>query len=403
MKQDKPSSSKIAPRTNLRSNELEHLRQEILIITESIMKLAKSRQEIATRVAEVKSLGGLQVEDLEVEKKLKEHVSEYVAKIGLDKRIALEIIDILLDASKIAQRRRIFEQRIISFLREYKIGSISIVGAGKMGGWFASYFRALGRKVILLDRRISFAKKRAEELGCEFANDIHTIARQSGLIFVAVPMSRTSQEIRRLQETLDRAGTKYRCKAIIETSSVKSEVLRRSFKRSKVPIISIHPLFGESAPHFAKNTIAVIKSGETQKHSFSLAFVKHLFPQFNIFEIRAEAHDKQMALMLSLPHTLALAFGDVSTRNSTLINNKRMVTPSYSAMKDFASKVFSENPDVYYEIQSMNKFTPKVLQKLGVSIAMLSRYFEQGERLKFKKLFYETKRKIGTNHNHNLG
>lgn len=381
--------------SSMESKDLEHLRQEISTATDSILKLAKRRQDLATRVAQIKSSQGLPIEDLMVEGRLKEHVSEYTQKIGLDKKLALEIIQVLLDASKTAQRKKIFEDRILSFLDSNKLQTISILGAGRMGGWFAGYFKSLGRKVILFDRRISFAKKRAKELGCEFANDIHTLAEESDLVLVAIPISKTSDEIRRLQDALTRKGQENRCKVIIEISSIKTKVLRPSFI-SKVPIISIHPLFGESARYYANNTVAVIISRESKKDRLSLDFTKHLFPQFQVLGLRAEAHDKQMALMLSLPHILALAFGNVAARKSSFISDKRIVSPSYTTMKQFAAKALSEDSDVYYEIQSINKFTPLVLQQLEVSIETLRKYLEHGERRKFKKFFDATGIKIRT-------
>jgi prephenate dehydrogenase/chorismate mutase len=394
MKQTKlVSKAKIRGKSN--SKELEHLRKEISLTTESIMKLVKRRQDLATKVAQIKSSSDLPIENLAVEKKLKEEVSKYASNIELDGRLAVEILDVLLSASKIAQRKIMFEKKIISFLRENKIKVVSIIGVGRMGRWFANYFKILGRKVVLFDARADFAKNLAKELGCDFAIDIRKIATQSDLIFVAVPISKTRHTIDRLQDTLRKSNTRNHCKAIIEISSIKAEVLEHNFKGSQVPIISIHPLFGPSATQFGSNeTIALVKQERSRNRGFASGLVKHLFPQFKVIEIQAKAHDKQMALMLSLPHTLALAFADVITRNSNLIKDKSAVTTSYSTLREFASKALAENPDVYYEIQSMNKFTPQVLKALGISVATLSLYLERGERLKFRKLFDLTRRKI---------
>jgi prephenate dehydrogenase/chorismate mutase len=390
--------SRNTSRPKLHSQELARLRQEILSVTESIMKLMKKRQDLAIRVAEIKGSSYLPIENLEIEKRLKEKLSEFASEIGLDASLAMDMADVLLSHSKTAQRRKMFGDSIISFLRKNEIKTISIIGAGRMGGWFAGYFKTLGTKVILFDRKVSFAKSRAKELGCEFAKDLHTIAERSDLIFVAVPIGETNHEIARLQQILAANEEEGRCNSIIEVSSVKTGIMKtQSFKEPKVPVIPIHPLFGPTAPHFDPNTIVVAKSKELNKDDLDFSLVRHLFPQFKIFAIRAEAHDKQMALMLSLPHALALAFGDVIARNSNFIENKEALTPSYSTLKEFTSKVFSENPDVYYEIQTLNNFTLRALKELGISIDKLSRYVKDEKKPKFEKFFEITKRKLGDN------
>jgi chorismate mutase len=383
------------------SMELEHLRQEMLAVTLSILKLAKKRQQLALKIAEIKSSSGLAVEDLKVEEKLKERLSKYASELGLDESLEAELADLLISHSKIAQRKKIFRNSIISYLERNKIETISIIGAGRMGSWFAGYFRAFGTKVILFDKRVGFARSRAKELEISFGEDLRTIVRLSDLIFIAVPISETRRVIEKLEE-ISKTTTmeSNHCKAIIEISSIKAETQRRNFNVEKIPLISIHPLFGSSALHFDPNTILVLGSQEKkekgERSNFALQFVKGLFPQMQVLEMSAQAHDRQMALMLSLPHALALAFGHVINKKPGLISNKKVVTPSYFILREFASKVLSENPDVYYEIESMNKFTFEVLQELIASITTLLHYFERGAggKLEFKNLFEGIKVKM---------
>jgi chorismate mutase/prephenate dehydrogenase len=372
------------------SKDLESLRDETLLVTKAIVKLVKKRQDLATKIAQIKNSTDIPIENLEVERKLKQNLIEYASKIRLDEDLALKIADLLLEASKIEQRREVYGKRIISFLEENGIESISIVGAGRMGGWFACYFKALGKEVILYDRNISLAKRNAKRIRCKSLNNIEEIATKSDLIVVAIPISETPQVIKSLEGILGRSKEEGHCRAIIEVSSVKTRIAAQKLGRFQVPVVSIHPLFGPSSQHFGSNSILVIRSGRSKNGKFfdKLSFVKHLFPQFGVFEIKSEDHDMQMALMLSLPHAMALAFGDVVTHNSsTFIKNKVALTSSYSALRNFAAKVLSENPDVYYEIQSMNKFTQKAIKALGISTRKLSRYFNKGNRYEFKRFF----------------
>jgi prephenate dehydrogenase len=337
-------------------------------------------------VGEIKLANRLQIHNAEVEKRLGTMVERYAETIGLDKELASRITDVLVDFSKKSQREQVYRSKITSFLRKNKIETVSVIGAGRMGGWFAKYFKQLGIEVTLIDTNTKLARKRAKELGCSFARDI--AAAKSDLVLLAIPISQTFDEIESLQRTTDSK----QCRAIIEISSVKGKGLDQiSSRDSRIPVISIHPLFGSSAEPFGKNSLVVIQT--TRNDGAMRNFVMNLFPQFEFAFLNAKAHDKQMALMLSLPHVLALAFADVISRDSKLIGAP-LTTPSYAALQELAAKVFSENSRVYFEIETRNEFTTRVLRHLKQSIRLLSSYFEKGSEPEFTKFFETRKAKI---------
>jgi chorismate mutase len=385
-------SSDVLSKAKSDSKELEHLREQISLVTNSVLKLVKSRQDLARKVARIKASRGLPIEDARIEERLKQKVTKYSSKLGLDNELALDLLEVLLNASKTIQRKQVFREKISSFLRSNKIRTISIVGSGRMGGWFAGYFKSFGTNVILFDKRKSFAKKRAHALGYSNASSIIELVEKSDLIVVAVPISRTREQIRKVQEAFKKRAEN-RCKAIIEVSSIKTPVLS-GLEKSIVPLISMHPLFGPSAHHYGKNTMAVIKLGHSQTDRFALNLVRQLFPQFEVLGMGAEAHDKQMAAMLSLPHSLVLAFGEVLARNRSFIGNKGIATASYNTMKEFTAKTLSENPEIYYEISSLNEFTPKVLQELEVSISKLSKALEHGDSKAYLSIWEKQRRSL---------
>lgn len=377
---------------NLAQSELEHARKQISDLTLSIIRAIKERQDLARKVARIKDAYQLPIENLNVEKKIKTNVEEYATKIGLEKNPALQVAEILISSSKIAQRKEIFSKKIIPFLEKREIEKVSVFGAGRMGGWFAHYFKALGREVFLYDKNVNFSMRRATELGCKFVRDFRSALR-SDLILVAVPIAQTNTEIRRIQHFSKEMA---KCKAIIEISSVK-EGVSQGLEQRKIPVVSIHPLFGASASEFAQNSMALVgRGGSNKDDDFAFQLVKGIFPQYDIVRSDAEEHDKQMALMLSLPHALALIFAEVLAENASLAGQCKFDTPSFSAMKEIATKVLSESSDVYYEIQSANKFTTLVLKQLDASVKKLSNYIEQEDRLKFKKLFDASAKVIKT-------
>jgi len=378
--------------------ELALLREEVSFVTDSILKLVKKRQDLARKIAKVKAKRGLPIEDAFVEKTLKEDVKKQASRLGLDSKIALELLEILLDASKTVQRKELYEGRISSFLRSNKIWTVSVIGSGRMGGWFAGYFKSFGINVILFDKRKNVAKKLARTLHCSFSDSINLLIEKSDLIVVAVPISKTREQIENLQKVFEKKEGQVRCKAIVEVSSIKTAVLQAGFEHLRVPLISIHPLFGASSQYYGKNTVAMIKlGGSPERDRYAVYFAKHLFPQFEVLAVGAEKHDEQMALKLTLPHSLALAFADVIARNAGgwIREKKGITTSSYNTMREFAMKVLSENPAIYFEISSSNKFAPKVLRELQMSISELSKALEHASMGDYLSLWERNRRSLG--------
>ncbi|MHB1908031.1 MAG: prephenate dehydrogenase/arogenate dehydrogenase family protein [Nitrososphaerales archaeon] len=352
-------------------------------ITKSILSLVKTRQDLARNIGKIKESMGTPIENVEVEEKLRQHVRSHSSLVGLEDKLALALTDVLIESSKEVQREQIFYRKIASFLRKRKIERILIVGAGRMGGWFASYFRSVGLEVILFDKDENIARKRAQELYCKHGTSIESTANESDLIIVAVPISETNREVSRLEKVLGNSSPQ----AIIEVSSIKQPI--RNYKKVAVPIVSIHPLFGASSEHYEPNTVVLIQDNKRKSNrDFELA--SGIFPHFKILQMSSKEHDKQMAFMLSLPHILALSFAKVISRNRFQLNDQ-MQTPSFFALSQLAANVFEENPEVYYEIQSSNEFTPKVLRELVKAIQKLSLCVEQKDRSAFKKFVKSSK------------
>jgi prephenate dehydrogenase/chorismate mutase len=338
--------------------------------TESIVRLAKARQEIARDIARIKIRQGLPVENVRVERILKQRVNELAEEINLDRALASEILDVLLYGSKVAQRSVKYSKRIRAFLDKQGINSVSIVGAGRMGGWFGNYFKCLGAHVVFFDSDTSAAKRKSEELGCEYTESLSETG-EADLIIVAVPINSTGSEIAKLGNIIQMKVK--RPKAIIEIASVKRG-LANAKNSSPVPVVSLHPLFGASADRFGKNAMIVIQSRNKKKENrFAARLTSGIFPQYTIIPLDARAHDKEMALQLSLPHALAIVFANLAASKKSPWSGK-MGTPSYRTMIQFSGKVLAENPDVYYEIQSANQSTMPVLREFSQHLKQLTNY-----------------------------
>ena len=83
---------------------LDELREEIRKITVDMLRLAGKRLSLAKRIGEIKRQKGLPMEDLKAEKELKHLVLEKCRVYGVDERLGLKLLNLLIDEAKRAQR-----------------------------------------------------------------------------------------------------------------------------------------------------------------------------------------------------------------------------------------------------------------------------------------------------------
>ena len=230
-----------------------------------------------------------------------------------------------------------------------------IGGAGRMGRWFARYFKSRNHVVILSDIEEE-ARIIAEEEGFLFAKSNLDAVKDAGLIVISVSIESTPNVIKEIEQDLIKGAI------VTEISSVKGHVMEAlvSLAQKDVTALSIHPLFGSGARTLKGKRVAVIPVKDSKKE---VNLVQKLFPEAIINVISAEEHDRIMALTLSLPHFLNMIFA--STLSNEDINNlRRFAGPSFTLQLILAESMLTEKPNIYASIQIMNKHTYQYLEKL---------------------------------------
>ena len=354
-------------------------------VTRSILDLVSARQNLAQLIAQVKESSGAEVENHSVEERLSSEMIAYARSIGLDEHLANMIVLELIKYSKIAQRKKIYLNSIRTHLRTDKIKTVTIFGAGRMGGWFASYFIEAGAKVLLFDSHRRLSRSKARELGCEYAGSFEEAAR-ADLVLIAVPIKATPREVRRLVRfSKENPNRKVR---ILEISSIKSEMENAGLiQENKLPknvaLHSIHPLFGPTADPFSVNSLIQI--------GIKSPFVHGIFPQYQIFHMSVRNHDQLMSTMLTIPHAHALSFANlVVKRKKTIPEN--IGSPSFDHLLELSNKTLKENRDVYYEIQATNPYADRAITDTMGSIRKIRSLLR--DKKAFRKFFDETGRAL---------
>ena len=178
--------------------ELARLRVHIEDVTKSIIDLISAREKLSTEVARIKRKSAAPIENLKVESSLAAKTEDYAEQVGVDPILATRILSLILDSSKTVQRRAYYEESIRSFLKEKGIEKIAIIGAGRMGGWFASSFAGISQSLIIYDQSQEKSRKLARELHAKKAKSLEEITIETDLVVVAIPISDSARVIKKL-------------------------------------------------------------------------------------------------------------------------------------------------------------------------------------------------------------
>lgn len=253
---------------------------------------------------------------------------------------------------------------------------VGVVGAGRMGRWFARHSKGLGHIVTLYDIDRGKARRGANELGCSYSESLDGLG--SDVVLVAVPIERTLEVIRELYARGMRQ--------IVEISSLKSRLHKGliSLVKKGGTIASIHPLFGEGAGELKKERVVLVPVLDLEEE---LNLVKDVMGDAKYKVISAEEHDKAMAFVLGLTHLLNMLF-------SSLVDGKE------EWLKDFSSRIFStqltlskavmlESPDLFVRLQMDNPKFPELLEKLEREFDRVKGFIERGDYKGYMSAFKE--------------
>lgn len=83
---------------------LDVLREEIKKITIEIIRLTGRRLSLAKKVGDIKNKKNLPIEDLKVERELKQIILEKCKRYNINSRFGLELLNLLFDEAKRVQK-----------------------------------------------------------------------------------------------------------------------------------------------------------------------------------------------------------------------------------------------------------------------------------------------------------
>ena len=222
----------------------------------------------------------------------------------------------------------------------------AVIGAGKMGVWFAKFCKEKGDEVVLSDRKAEKLAKLSKELGIETTADFVEAAKKADRIMVCVSISS-------FEEIMKKIGPHIRDgQAVMDICSIKEYPVKIMHEHVRHGLVlGTHPVFGPGS-RGVKHKAYILTPTNTEEEKYAASFKKWLEKEeAHVFVMSPQKHDQLMSVVLGLPHFLGLAACETLLEQKDLKESKKVAGTTYRMLFTLAEATALETPDLYANLQ----------------------------------------------------
>ena len=222
----------------------------------------------------------------------------------------------------------------------------AVLGAGKMGIWFAKWCIEKGDTVVLADRNPQKLSKLKGELGVETA-DFPTAVRGVDRVLICVSISSFEEIVKKIAPVVSKG------QPVMDISSIKEYPVYIMHKYLKdALVLGTHPVFGPGS-HGVKNKAYVLTPTNPEEEAYAKEFHRWLEKEeAHVFIMTPKKHDELMSLILGFPHFLGLAACETLLAQPAFSESKKLAGTTYRMLFTLAESVAQETPDLYANVQT---------------------------------------------------
>lgn len=361
---------------------LSELREKIAEVDEQILNLVQQRLGYAVEVGELKRKMNLPVKDYKVEKAVWERNQKTALDLGMYPELSEELSHLLVKYAVHIQD----ESRNRSNLLASEAGKKTLIvgGAGQMGQWFCQYFTSFGHTVKIWDPFTSPALDPINRY--HQAPDLIEECQQQDLIILATPIGKTPEIIRKIEESRTKA-------LVFDLCSLKEPLIEsiESARAAGIKLGSIHPMFGPDVQMLAGRNL-ILCTFEENDSTFDEILLLFQDTTAQILKIPIEKHDELMSVVLGSSHFVNLLFGQfLSQSGIPLAELNRVASTTFRSQLAVSEPVIHENQNLYFDIQTLNQFSVKMLAKMRKEFEKLAHSIEHNNKEVFLNLMNESR------------
>ncbi len=348
--------------------ELVELRSELGAIDEQLLELVKRRQQLALEIGAIKRAAGRSTRDYRQERDVLDRCRAKANQVGLAPQIAEELMVLLIRSSLTVQEK----DRVAAASEGTGKRVLIIGGAGQMGQWLARFLGSQGFSIEIADPTPTpgFPQRQRWQEG-ELDHDF---------IIVAAPLKASGEILLEMAEKKPRG-------VVFDVGSLKSP-LRAGLSACRdagLRVTSVHPMFGPNTELLSGRHVVFVDAGCEEatakaRELFSATMAKHV-------EMNLESHDRLIAYVLGLSHALNIAFFTALAESGEAAPAlAQLSSTTFDAQLDVAGGVAAENPQLYFEIQSLNDYGSESLSALLYAVERIRSVIRAGDANAFATL-----------------
>jgi len=222
---------------------------------------------------------------------------------------------------------------------------IAIIGAGKMGVWFAKFCKDNGEEVILADRNEAKLARLGAELGVETA-DFATAIQKADNVMICVSINAFEDVVKKIAPNI-REG-----QIVIDICSVKEQPVKIMHQHIKKGLVlGTHPVFGPGSKG-VKHKAYILTPTNAEEQTFAEKYKTWLEKVgARVFIMSPKKHDELMSIVLGLPHFLGLVACDTLLEQPDFTQTKKVAGTTYRMLLTLAEATALETPDLYASLQ----------------------------------------------------
>ena len=224
---------------------------------------------------------------------------------------------------------------------------IAIIGAGKMGVWFAKFFKSKGYSVVVADRKKEKLAELKKELKVEMTADFKKAVQDADQVLICVSINAFEEVVKAISPALHEG------QFVMDICSIKEAPVKTMHQYIKgATVLGTHPVFGPGS-NGVKHKAYILTPTNAKEQEFAEKFKKWLEQEeAHVFIMSPKRHDELMSVVLGLPHFLGLVACETLLEQKDLPETKKVAGTTYRMLFTLAEATALETPDLYASLQT---------------------------------------------------
>jgi prephenate dehydrogenase len=223
---------------------------------------------------------------------------------------------------------------------------IAVIGAGKMGVWFAKFFQSKGYDVTLADRKKEKLEKLKDVL-VDLTYSFEEAVQDADQILLCVSIDAMEEVVKAISPAVHEG------QVVMDICSIKEAPVKTMHQYLKgATVLGTHPVFGPGS-NGVKHKAYVLTPTNAKEQEFAEQFKKWLEEEeAHVFIMTPKKHDELMSIVLGLPHFLGLVACETLLEQKNLPETKKVAGTTYRMLFTLAEATALETPDLYAAVQT---------------------------------------------------